>query len=267
MPENVLENFRTIFLDGFSNAIERKKRESPLPNQEFIRAFRASVSNERIDKYRQRGVSGGDENLLVHYAWNITLAESLYPLLQCMEIALRNSVHQAAAAAYQTPWWFDTLNLLEPINASGIAKARSDLAAASKPITAAGIVAEQNFGFWTALFNRSQEQLLWPRISRSAFPGLPRRMARRTIIAERLNEIRKLRNRIFHHEPIWYFNDLREKHSRILELIGWTSPAMNEFAVAIDRFSSLYAAGMPAFQAELEKKFSRIVQPPSTPSP
>lgn len=238
-----------------------------MPNQAFIRRFRASVSNERLDKYRQRGVAGGDENLLVHYAWNIALAESFYPILQCMEIALRNSVHDAATAAYGSELWFDTPGLMDRKNLSGIADARATLAADGKAITAAGIVAEQSFGFWTACFNRSQEQHFWPKIYRQTFPGLLKYQRQRSTIADRLNEIRKLRNRVFHHEPIWYFNDLRDKHARILELIDWMSPAMAEFATAVDRFSGLYNPGMATFQVELEKRFVHILQPPPQGSP
>jgi hypothetical protein len=232
-----------------------------LPKQEFIRQFRASVSNERIDKYRQRGVAGGDENLLIHYAWNVALAESLYPILQCMEIALRNSVHKAATAAYGDSFWFDNPRLMDRKSLDGVATAKRDLLTRGKQITAAGIIAEQNFGFWTACFNRRQEQRLWPKIHRQAFPNIPRHLRQRSTIADRLNEVRKLRNRVFHHEPIWYLNDLRDKHGRILELTGWINPAMVEFAEAIDRFPSLYDAGMSTFQAELERKFRHVAPP------
>lgn len=232
-----------------------------MPNQEFNRRFREAVSNERLDKYRQRGVCGGDENLLVHYAWNIALSEGFYPILQCMEIALRNSIHNAATAAYNSPLWFDTPGLLDSFSRSKIQQAREDLESNGKTVTPAGIIAEQNFGFWTALFNRRQEQILWPKISRTAFPGLPKYMRKRNVIASRLNEIRKLRNRVFHHEPIWYIRDLRDKHSRILELITWLNPAMAEFAVAVDRFPELYFRGMAVFQADLETHFPRAVSP------
>lgn len=234
-----------------------------MPNQDFIRRFRRSVSNERLDKYRQRGVVGGDENLIVHYAWNISLSEGLYPLLQCMEVALRNAVHVAATAAYGTPLWFDVPGLLDAIGCGGVAKARADLVASGKPATADRIIAELSFGFWTAVFNRYQEQRLWPKIYRQAFPGLPKPLRQRRTIADRLNEVRKLRNRIFHHEPIWYFNDLRGKHDRILELTGWISPAMAEFAEAIDCFPILYDAGMPSFQVDLERKLHHVVPPPN----
>lgn len=236
-----------------------------MSNKIFIKNFRAAVSNERIDKYRQRGVSGGDENLLVHYAWNIALAESLYPILQCMEIALRNSVHDAATVAYRSEFWFDTPGLLEAKSVDEIAKARANLTAMGKPITAAGLIAEQNFGFWTACFNTSQEGLLWPRIYRQTFPGLPKHLRKRSTIMRQLNDIRKLRNRIFHHEPIWYFNDLRPKHAQILQLIDWMSPAMSEFATAIDRFPALYNNGMTTFQSELEKKLAHVNQQPIQP--
>ncbi len=232
-----------------------------MPNQEFNRRFREAVSNERLDKYRQRGVGGGDENLLIHYAWNIVLSESLYPILQCMEISLRNSIHDATSAAYNTPLWFDTPELLDDHSRSKIQKAREDLLKNGKPVTAAGIIAEQNFGFWTALFNRRLEQILWPKISRAAFPGLPKHMRTRNIIAGRLNEVRQFRNRVFHHEPIWYIQNLREKHTNILELIAWVNPAMAEFTVAIDRFPGLYSRGMAVFQADLETHFPRAICP------
>ena len=229
-----------------------------MPKQQFLRDFRAAVSNERLDMYRQRGVSGGDENLLIHYAWNIVLAESLYPTLQCLEVALRNSVHDAASNAYETPYWFDTPDLLDPRFAEGIAQAKTDLENKGKSITPAGIIAEQSFGFWSSLFNRSQEQVLWPKIHKKAFPNIPQHLRKRGTISSRLRDIRTLRNRIMHHEPIWYIRDLGDTHQNILQMVKWISPAMAEFVETIDRFPELYSSGMSAFQSDFEKRFSRI---------
>lgn len=39
----------------------------------------------------------------------------------------------------------------------------------------------------------------------------------------RLNELRHLRNRIFHHEPVWKRN-LAADRDNIFEVIGWVSP-------------------------------------------
>lgn len=56
----------------------------------------------------------------------------------------------------------------------------------------------------------------------------------------RLSNIRKLRNRIFHYEPIWYYPDLEEQHAKVLEAINWINPAMKEFVLLIDQFPTCY---------------------------
>ena len=238
-----------------------------MPHKKFLADFRASVSNERLGMYRQRGVAGGDENLVVHYAWNIALSEGLYPILQCMEIALRNSIHDTATKAFGTPYWFDAPGLLDPTGTTKIAEARKKLAGEGKAVTAAGIIAEQSFGFWTSLFAGRLDRLFWRKIVKGTFPGLPRHLGKRSIVSARLNEIRKIRNRVFHHEPIWHIRDLRNKHAQIFEFIEWISPPMAEFVMAIDRFPLLYSAGMTAFQRDLEQRFSRVTIPSTENSP
>lgn len=64
--------------------------------------------------------------------------------------------------------------------------------------------------------------------------------------------IRRLRNRVFHHEPVWHLRDLEEQHQRILETIGWISPAMPEMTRLIDRFDSVYTRGADHYATELD---------------
>ena len=76
--------------------------------------------------------------------------------------------------------------------------------------------------------------------------------AQSSILHRRLDRIRRLRNRVFHHEPIWHLPDLAEQHRLVLETIGWISPAMREMTLLLDRFDSVYTMGAQHYATELD---------------
>ena len=79
----------------------------------------------------------------------------------------------------------------------------------------------------------------------------------RATLSKRLNKIRRLRNRIFHYEPIWYYNDLKQQHEQILETIGWIEPRMKDMILPIDQFAScIKQARIDTIKSELEKLFN-----------
>ena len=59
--------------------------------------LRIVLSDERLAAYETMTPGDGDLDTFCHYAWNLSLSESLYPILQCVEVALRNTIHEAAA--------------------------------------------------------------------------------------------------------------------------------------------------------------------------
>jgi hypothetical protein len=66
-----------------------------------------------------------------------------------------------------------------------------------------------------------------------------------------MNHIRRLRNRVFHHEPIWYWKDLRQQHNEIIEAIGWINPAMMSFIQTLDRFDEVNSQRLDVYQGKL----------------
>jgi len=68
-------------------------------------------------------------------------------------------------------------------------------------ITHHKLIAELSFGFWTSLFGRKYEEV-WRHCLRKIFKDCNGKLVRKDIFP-RLNEIRELRNRIAHHEPIF----------------------------------------------------------------
>lgn len=216
--------------------------------EDFFTQLRKSISHERLEAYRQRRADSDDLNLYAHYAWNIVLSESLYPALQGLEVSIRNSIHDAASERFNTEYWFDDSGFLYPSEKESVQKAKEILIKSKKTLDAGRIIAELNFGFWTSLFDVRYEQRLWPWLLKPVFPSMPRTERTRKTLSKRLNKIRQLRNRIFHHEPIWHWRDLRGQHAESLETIYWINPAMMKFIKELDRFPVILEKGFDGYK-------------------
>jgi hypothetical protein len=105
-------------------------------------------------------------------------------------------------------------------------------------------VAALDFGFWTGLFGKpylfqsKRNPRLWPHGLSKIFPHAS---AALTLggISGRLNDLRHLRNRIFHHEPVWARPDLAGDRDDILELLGWMSPEAARTLRSMERLSEV----------------------------
>ncbi|KTD57376.1 Abi family protein [Legionella shakespearei] len=202
-------------------------------------------SEERLDGYLNHTTCNHNKTeALAAYSWNIELSQSLYPALQILEISLRNSLHLAISTHFDTEHWFE-LPFLHPSEQKQIAQVINDLKKRKKPIQSGRIVAELSFGFWTSLFDIRYEhgQILWPRLLKTTFQNLPKSQKTRAFLSRELNRIRFLRNRVFHHEPIWHWKDLSQQHQQILNLTNGLSPAALQFLNLFDHFPESYNKG------------------------
>lgn len=114
------------------------------------------------------------------------------------------------------------------------------------------MVAELSFGFWTTLLNRKYEGIFWPRLLEETFPHLVASKRTRATLSKRFEKIRRLRNRVFHHEPIWKFEDLETRHSEILETLGWINRELERTVTMIDRFPTIYSSGVSQYRHLLD---------------
>lgn len=88
-----------------------------------------------------------------------------------------------------------------------------------KVVVPCKVVAELTFGFWVALTGPAYAQRLWDKHLHKAFAiSLGRKAVNR-----RMEKIRKLRNRVAHHESILARN-LHSDYARIIESIHWICP-------------------------------------------
>lgn len=188
------------------------------------------LSDERLAGYRAEPNEPIDITL-ERYLWNLRLCSAFYVPLHVLEIGFRNTVYQAFAQAHG-PDWLRNGKLLAPGDAAAVQNALSQLQTRRESTTVGKIIAELSFGFWTSLLTKRYESslpmpthaLFWPKLLSTAFPHMPRHIRTRKNISIRLDHIRKLRNRVFHHEPIWKISDLVERHREIVEAVGWISP-------------------------------------------
>lgn len=227
---------------------------------EFVRLLDKAVSHERLEGYSRRGSIDCPQSLYAHYAWNVSLSESLYPLLQGIEIALRNSLHNAASQRFGREDWFEDNRLIHPVDRGFVNSARETIAKSHKPTEPARIVAELSFGFWTSLFDVRYEQRFWPWLLKPICPYMPRTLRTRAELSRRLNGIRRLRNRVFHHEPIWYWRDLTQQHRELAETLYWINPAMEQFVGMLDRFPQVMSQGCRPYHGLLEGVSLRLVR-------
>jgi hypothetical protein len=233
--------------------------------QQLVTDLRRAVSQPRLDAYRPLG--GSNLDMVVNYYWNIALSEALYPGLALLEVSLRSSVHEALTVREGTDMWFR--NLLEPGQLRDYANACLTLLHRQKGTqpTSRQIVAELTFGFWTTLLSKPYHQTLWApnhaALVKSVFPNLPPTPSNRHYIHQRYNNLRFLRNRIMHHEPIWDGVKLPQRpraalsdlHRELRETIGWISSSAQLGFDQVDRFTAVLN-DRQQLESDLKSRFS-----------
>jgi hypothetical protein len=181
------------------------------------------ISKERLVPYLQRHDNDLDKAIR-HYKCNILISESFYPLLAILEVGLRNSIDFQLTQRFGVENWFENIEFLKiasRFQIDRISEARSNVQAEKKVVTHGKIISELSFGFWTSLFDAKFEMTLWKSL-RLSFPNCPKEIRKRRSMSAKFNGIRKLRNRIFHHEAItWNLDVLYSYKNEILKGIEW----------------------------------------------
>lgn len=219
-----------------------------MPN--FHEIIENGISEVRFANYR-RYDDTSDLEPLGRYLWNTALSESLYPSLNFVEIALRNSIHMASTAHFGTDEWMRVVPgalTLGQWQRDKVTELVNDLRHQGKPTHSNSLITGLNFGWWVSLMSHPYEVSIWRPLIRQVFPNLSRHQRTRTQVSNRFTMIRDLRNRVFHHEPIWHRTNLDAQHADIVEACGWLSIELSNTLLKFDRFSSVFASGDEPFK-------------------
>ena len=203
-------------------------------------------SAARLGRYRAS--CGNDEARAIKaYVNNMLLAEAMMPMLSVLEIALRNGIHRRLSVLYARPDWWEAWHggsafqwqLQEVAGAMGKLQRRAEVVTPDK------IIAELAFGFWSSLFNVHFQNVLWKDL-RLVFPRCPKPQRKRHTISSALNQVRDLRNRVFHHEQLLWLNPtLIDLHAKGIEVLGWLDPQLPPWLDKYDRLPVTWAAVQP----------------------
>lgn len=156
------------------------------------------ISNSRLSSYQHILKITDQNQILRAYYWNIALSSSIYPLIQTLEITLRNAIDQAVRNHHQPitqynkpsfkndPYWFE--NILRDVqdtkisrmnatkksrwlNAQGqrirftsgedaVNKARLEVNRYRTQVHAEDILSRMTFGFWTTFLSNDFQNAL-----------------------------------------------------------------------------------------------------------
>lgn len=200
-------------------------------------ALLRTISAERLQKYLDH-TNNDLHAALGLYEKNIRLAEAFYTPLQCVEICLRNVINEVMKVTYGDNWLNEDQSPLDVDSLRLIIEARSELREKAQPLAPGKIIAQLRFGFWVGLLGRRYDNTLWRKCLHAAFRA--RGSKTRAEVHGRFNAIRRLRNRIAHHEPIlWDRTPLDQMHREIIEAIAWMCPATAEWAAHHSRVTSV----------------------------
>lgn len=149
---------------------------------------------------------------------------------------------ELAAGVGVQSWW--TVAALGVEQAKMLRNAQDTLIRGGKALDPGRVVAELSFGFWTGLFGPKYADL-WRDHLVKVFP---RRSLQRAEVQARLNSIRKLRNRVAHHETILY-RPLQRDANQIFDTLSWMSPVSARWVRTNSSFEERYRVYRDLFPA------------------
>lgn len=196
--------------------------------QDKITSIRKTLSAPRLGRYEDKVRALGKDDLVALdlYVWNAQLSGALLAPLHITEIAIRNAVAEALSYTYGDRWpWSEGFLRSLPVIKSGYSALTDLNKACWKAETTGKVIPELNFVFWQAIFTKRHDKRLWRSYLLKVFPNLDQTQDikdyRQSLYSD-LGEIRMLRNRIAHHEPI-FERDLQADWDRIVRLIEYRS--------------------------------------------
>lgn len=226
------------------------------------------------------------------YIWSQKASAAIYPLLQQLEVTLRNSIDKEATKVMGLNWWdgvyTDKTKAKWDDFIFNINKGRDRYKKNYKKNNPSALsslivvphddaIAHTDFYTWQSVLsdafhtqNRKHvNKSLWPRLTYKVLKGLDRKKtekAARLDFINELNEIRNYRNRLSHNDCIWIkmnsnnlqsaVETVREKINKIEDLIKTINPQIHSTLV---KWGVFYHARRICSQREVEHHMGKNI--------
>lgn len=216
------------------------------------------VSEPRLTYYKEFLNCQSDQERLGAYLAFQELSGSFFPLIQTVEVSLRNAIHKASIEHFADSEWYTKIPQSQEsknIISRAIEKAENECINPSSD----DVIARTTLGFWVYMMdspyrNTQNGSFLWtPDIKAKVFPHAKNPWGADLTVAAIFDECQKLlklRNRLFHHEPIWKkhncnslqkaVNNVEKDYKFLLKILGFMSKAKHDLVFSIGSPSKFY---------------------------
>lgn len=208
--------------------------------------FSELYSNARVSRF-VKAANGDRRKAQKMYYANARVAQSFQPLLSFFEVILRNQLHYALAAHFNDVQWLinqktgfmSDPSLTHTVKKTGkvmvndflkkeVERSERTLIGKKRNVSAGRVIAELNLGFWNSLYETHHYALL-KGVPCKIFKSLPTGYGRKEV-NNAIQEIRTLRNRVSHNEPLCFSNKAydmtyaKEMYGKINDFLSWINP-------------------------------------------
>lgn len=187
-------------------------------------AVKGALSAARMSTYETAMAASATPDIaaLDLYTWNAQVSAALLAPLHICEVVVRNAAHDALEAIYGANWpWSSVFEGSLPKPGKGYKPVVDLISVRNTQPSTGKVIPELKFVFWQKMFTGRHDVRLWNMHLRRVFPNLSPALSvaqHRQSIYTDLEQIRMLRNRIAHHEPIFARN-LAADYASIIRLI------------------------------------------------
>lgn len=211
-----------------------------------FKKFSKLYSNARVSRYVKAAKGDKRKAQKMYYA-NARIAQSFQPLLSFFEVILRNQLHYALASHFNDVQWLinqktgfmSDPSLIHVVKKTGkvmvndflkkeVERSERTLISKKRNVTAGRVIAELNLGFWNSLYETHHYALL-KGVPCQIFKSLPTGYGRKEV-NNAIQEIRTLRNRVSHNEPLCFSDKVydmtyaKEMYGKINDFLSWINP-------------------------------------------
>lgn len=187
------------------------------------------------------------------YRWNAEITGALWPVMHIFEVTVRNAVSDAVSQVHGQNWTHDAsfhMKLQPAPRDRSTNKAvgygpREDIRNQSRRNPTPGkVIPELKMVFWEKMLTQRHDADFWNNHLFAAFPHLdPSRPVRdhRNALRTRFERVRKIRNRMGHHESIADSArfDLSQCFIGMTEVLSWRSPEIRSWVDDMETVQSV----------------------------
>lgn len=217
--------------------------------------FERVLSSKRMKRYLN--ACGGDKRkALLLYRLNLRLSQEMFTIISFYEVALRNAIDNILSYDLGENWIRDSIqpggvfdNPMFSGTAHIINKAYNELKTNGK-YSSSKMLSAMEFGVWKYMFSSTQYRATGKKLL-GAFPNKPKSSAamqyNNHFFFNELDAVNRLRNRIAHHEPICFMQDmervstsyLRNCYARVILLFDWMGIDAKSLLYGLDHILQL----------------------------